>query len=268
MKSVPSRRQVRSGTAYWLDPGRAMTPSIASERFLLAHFWLPLAAFACLSTLLMIGRVDLWVADLLYAWQGERWALKSAFVTQDLIHLAGRDLSAMAWLGVLAAWVVARGRPALAHWRRPLAYLLLATLLSTLLVAWIKSWSNMDCPWDLARYGGDRPYIGLLGLRPVGLSRGACFPAGHASAGYAWLALYFFFLSARPKLRWLGLGIGAAAGLTFGLGQQLRGAHFLSHDVWTAMICWMSPLGLYVLAWTSPAAARPRLRAQAAAGFE
>ena len=157
----------------------------------------------------------------------------------------------MAWLVVVAAWLVARPRAGLQHWRGPLAYLAVSTLLATAVVAWIKSWSNMDCPWDLLRYGGERPYVGLLGLRPVGLSRGACFPAGHASAGYAWLSLYFFFRATRPRLRWIGLLAGATAGLVFGASQQLRGAHFLSHDVWTAALCWMVAFALSSLGTAS-----------------
>ena len=120
----------------------------------------------------------------------------------------------------------------------------------------------MDCPWDLLRYGGQRPYVELLHLRPIGLTRGACFPAGHASAGYAWMALYFFFLMARPQWRWWGLAAGAGAGLLFGLSQQLRGAHFLSHDLWTAMICWAtrSPSVSHSVPMTLRApAATPRL---------
>ena len=74
----------------------------------------------------------------------------------------------------------------------------------------------------------------------------SCFPAGHASAGYAWVALYFFFLARRPAWRWRGLAIGLIAGAVFGIAQQLRGAHFFSHDLWTLMICWSTALLLYV----------------------
>lgn len=249
MKSPAAPKySMKSGPQPAHHPGldRIAAPSAArDERFHHAHFWLPLLAFAVLAVSLMLLHGDVWIADRLYAWQGHRWALKDAFLTQTLIHIGGRDLSTVAWLVAAAMWGVARLRADLAPWRKPLAYLVLSTLLGTTLVAWVKSWSNMDCPWDLLRYGGDRAYIGLLGLRPVGLSRGVCFPAGHASAGYAWMALYFFFLAARPRLRWLGLAIGIAAGLLFGIAQQLRGAHFLSHDLWTAAICWMSALGLY-----------------------
>ena len=76
---------------------------------------------------------------------------------------------------------------------------------------------------------------------------GRCFPAGHASAGYAWLALFFFFTAVKPACRRWGLAIGIGLGLLFGIAQQLRGAHFLSHDVFTAMICWSIALGLHLL---------------------
>ena len=74
-----------------------------------------------------------------------------------------------------------------------------------------------------------------------------CFPAGHASAGYAWVALYFFFLATRPAWRWRGLAIGLATGAVFGISQQLRGAHFLSHDIFAMIICWGVALGSYYM---------------------
>ncbi|QNP42117.1 phosphatase PAP2 family protein [Lysobacter terrestris] len=192
---------------------------------------------------------DFWLADRLYAWEGHTWMLRHAWVTQTLIHLLGRDLSTAAWLVVLAAFVVASMRASWRHLRRPLLYLLVATALSTLLVAWIKSWSNIDCPWDLARYGGARAYFGLFEPRPAGMGRGVCFPAGHAGGGYTWLALYFFLLAVRPRLRWLGLAAGLSAGLLFGISQQLRGAHFLSHDLAAIAICWGSAVLMQRLFW-------------------
>lgn len=190
---------------------------------------------------------DLWVADRLYALEGHAWTLRHAWLTQEAIHLLGRHLSTAAWLAVLAAWRVARLRPSRQHLRAPLLYLLLATASSTLLVAWIKSWSNVDCPWDLARYGGTRAYAGLFGPRAAD-TRGVCFPAGHASAGYAWLALYYFLRWVRPQWRVAGLVVGFGAGLLFGIAQQLRGAHFLSHDIAAATICWICAVVLYRIA--------------------
>jgi len=79
------------------------------------------------------------------------------------------------------------------------------------------------------------------------MPRGVCFPAGHSSAGFAWVSLYFFALLVHPAWRWRGLAVGLVAGGVFGLAQPLRGAPFLSHDLWTLATCWAISLGLYLL---------------------
>lgn len=228
---------------------RAASDDLLSSGFARTHLWRPLFFMCLFIAMWTLGHADFWLADHLYAWEGGRWSLKKAFLTENVIHVAGRNLSAIVWLGVLGCYAVARYRDGWSHLRRPLVYLLLATLTGSLLVAWVKSWSNVDCPWDLLRYGGERPYVEFFSLRPVGLSRGKCFPAGHASGGYAWLALYFFLFAVRPSLRWWGLAVGLALGLTFGISQQLRGAHFLSHDLWAATICWTASAALSLFFW-------------------
>ncbi len=227
----------------------AISSDLLFSRRARVHLWWPLLGMSLLIAAWMTVGADLWLADHLYAWEGGRWALKKAFLNENVIHVAGRNLSALAWLSALAGYAISIHRDGWSHLRRPLAYLLLATLAGTVLVAWVKSWSNVDCPWDLIRYGGDRPYIDLFSLRPVGLSRGRCFPAGHASGGYAWLALYFFLFAVRPSVRGWGLAAGLALGLTFGISQQLRGAHFLSHDLWAAAICWTASAALSLGFW-------------------
>jgi len=38
---------------------------------------------------------------------------------------------------------------------------------------------------------------------------------------------------------------GMALGLIYGIAQQLRGAHFLSHDLSTLAVCWFVPMLIY-----------------------
>ncbi len=228
------------------SPRHAARPPLAFDRdFLARHAGWPLLGFVLATAILIPLRGDLWLADRLYAWEGHRWALQQGFVTQHLIHVMGKRLSTLGWYGVALLLIASGSFPRLKAWRRPLCFLLLATALSTAAVGTLKLWTDMDCPWDLARYGGSRPFVDLFTARPALLPHAACFPAGHASAGYAWVALYFFFLATRPRLRWLGLGFGLAVGLLFGFAQQLRGAHFLSHDLWTLAICWSVALLLH-----------------------
>ena len=200
--------------------------------------------------------LDQRLADALYAWQGHRWALRHALPTEVLIHRVGRFASLFAWLAVLAAWLASLRDTGMRRWRKPLAYLLLSTLLSAALIAWVKSWSNVDCPWDVVRYGGSQPLLGLFDTRPPGLERGHCFPAAHAGTGYAWVALYFALSVVRPRWRKAGLLLGLGAGVLFGFAQQLRGAHFLSHDLVSLALCWTVAVALQALFW--PAAERVR----------
>lgn len=202
------------------------------------HLIAPAVAAIGLAVAFDLLQFDLRLADAVYGWEGRHWALRSALLTESVIHVFGRDAVLAAWLAVCAAFAATWLQPRWRACRRPLACLALSVLLSTLLVAWIKSWSNMDCPWDLVRYGGGRAYLDLFAARPGGMAHGACFPAGHASGGYAWVALYFFLLATRPAWRWAGLAAGLALGLVFGISQQLRGAHFASHDLWAAALCW------------------------------
>src|SRR5690606_20913955 len=204
--------------------------------------WWLAAAFLALNVLLLGFGGDFWFADRIYALQGNDWHWRHAFLAESVLHLGGRRFSALAWLLVVAACGASFVDPALRVRRAALGKLALSVLASTSIVALLKRWSSVQCPWSLSRYGGALPHVGM--------PAGHCFPAGHASAGYAWLALYFFFLAVRPAWRWHGLGVGLGLGLTFGIAQQLRGAHFLSHDLWAAAICWAVAL-LVDRAWPS-----------------
>ena len=220
---------------------------IAGSGFTARHLWLPLIAASLMFSALMLGG-DQWIADRVFALEGQHWLLRDAWATTVLMHAGGKWLSATATLLVLVLcfhqWRYGSNR----HLRWALLYLVLAIALGTGAVSLLKSLTHMDCPWDLLRYGGQRPFVGLLQARPAALPAAACFPAGQASAGYAWVSLYFFALLWRPAWRWRGLAVGLLAGIALGLAQQLRGAHFMSHDLATLSVCWLLSLGLYALA--------------------
>ena len=236
-------RWLAAGPALPVDGWELRWPDLRS-RFYVRHLWLPLLAFLVAMVVLMGLHGDFLIADAVYAAEGHAWSLQSGHLTQDVLHAAGRQASKNAWFALIlvlgVALVTPQGRP----WRRPLVYLLVATALSTAAVGVLKRWTHMDCPWDLLRYGGHKTYYGLFSLRPALSRASGCFPAGHASAGYAWVALYFVFGAACPRLRGWGLGIPLAIGLVFGIAQQLRGAHFLSHDLASLMVCWLLALVL------------------------
>jgi membrane-associated PAP2 superfamily phosphatase len=211
------------------------------------HLWLPLLVFTGCILLLELSSFDLWLADHLYRWEGGTWRWRDSWLTAKVIHNGGRTLVGVVALLLLGAILLAQWLPRLRQYRSGLWYLACATLGSGLLINVLKRFTHVDCPWDLARYGGDKLYVPLLASLPPDFSPGACFPAGHASAAYAWFGLYYVCLRYAPRWRWAALGSVALLGMTFGIGQQLRGAHFLSHDVWTIALCWLFATVLYLL---------------------
>lgn len=242
-------RQARIGAMEFLQRKLAAGlafPDTHSKSFFQAHLLWPLLIAVALMLLLIPFRGDLWLADAIYGWEGHAWSLHDNFITQTMLHVQGKRISTEVWYGVAVLLLISLALPWLRRWRMPLLYLLAASALSTGVVGTLKLYTDMDCPWDLVRYGGTYPYVDLFTARAAWLPPGRCFPSGHASAGYAWVSLYFFFLATRPALRWWGLAVGLFVGLLFGAAQQLRGAHFLSHDLATLMICWLVSLVFYV----------------------
>jgi membrane-associated PAP2 superfamily phosphatase len=165
------------------------------------------------------------------------FALRNNWWLQHVLHDGARQL---AWLlGCLlclaVAWPVGPLR------RLPFArrlQLAVSGLLATAVVALLKSGSHTSCPWDLAAFGGVARYQShWSGWLHSDGGAGRCFPAGHASAGFAFVAGWFALRRDLPRLAAVWLVVALVAGLVLGWAQQLRGAHFMSHTLWTAWIC-------------------------------
>jgi membrane-associated PAP2 superfamily phosphatase len=102
--------------------------------------------------------------------------------------------------------------------------LALSTLAAVLLVSTMKSVSTTSCPWDLSAFGGVAHHIShWTWLRDGG--GGHCFPAGHASAGFAFLGGWLVFRDVDHAVarRWLLASLIAGFGLVvLGGGAGLR----------------------------------------------
>ena len=74
--------------------------------------------------------------------------------------------------------------------------------------------------------------------------RGHCFPAGHAMAGFSFVGGYWVFRDSQPRLARIWLAAALCAGLLLGLAQQWRGAHFMSHTLWSGWIACAATMAL------------------------
>ncbi|HEY0893872.1 MAG TPA: phosphatase PAP2 family protein [Cellvibrio sp.] len=208
------------------------------------HCFMPITGLCVASILIAIGNVDRHLADYFYSIQGNSWAWKESWLAEDFFHKGGRSLSILLALLLLVLVIASRFSFWLSPHKKPLLYLFVATAGSSLLISLLKSSLAVSCPWEFDRYGGDLPYANVFDQLVLRNGEG-CFPAGHASAGYAWISAYFLGVHYQSRWRWLGLAIPLLVGMVLGVVQQIRGAHFLSHDLWSLAICWFFSLSMF-----------------------
>jgi membrane-associated PAP2 superfamily phosphatase len=111
----------------------------------------------------------------------------------------------------------------------------------------LKQGSALHCPWDLAEYGGYAPFARLFERLPGNIDAGKCFPGGHAAGGFALMAFYFGLRDVHARYARVGLIVALALGMVMGWAQMMRGAHFLSHNLWSAWVVWTFMAVLYHL---------------------
>jgi membrane-associated PAP2 superfamily phosphatase len=214
------------------------------------HARAPLLAFILAAVVLATTSADVAIAHTFFFDDAHmQWLGAHSWWANQFMHTGGRWFIrgiVVAALALLIASVLDRELRAM---RRPAAYFVIAAALSTGIVGALKTLTNVDCPWDLSEFGGSFPFISLFEDRPDALRYGQCFPAAHASSGYALVALYFALRERSASLARLGLACGVTTGLIFGIAQQSRGAHFLSHDLWSAFVVWIMSLSIYAFAF-------------------
>jgi membrane-associated PAP2 superfamily phosphatase len=204
-----------------------------------------LALFIVLAMILGTTDLDEQFARALFFEPGHGWIGASSWWTHQFIHKDGQWLIRGVVFAALCVWLASFVDDSLLRWRRAAGFAALSMILAIGMVGTLKHLTNVNCPWDLIPFGGRYPYAHLFAHRPPSAHMGRCFPAAHSSAGYALMTFYFVFRDRNPRWARIGLFLGIVIGLIFGISQQSRGAHFLSHDIWSAMIAWYVPLTLY-----------------------
>ncbi|MCB1735851.1 MAG: phosphatase PAP2 family protein [Gammaproteobacteria bacterium] len=200
-----------------------------------------------LFALLQLGGLDDVVSGWFYDPALPGFPLQNDFWMRDVLHDDSRTVMIGVLLAVIATWGLGLVWSKFKPYRRAAGYLGISMLIGVLSVNLGKQISNTDCPWDLIPFGGDRPHILLFEAKPDDLPRGRCFPGGHSSSGFALFGLYFVSVMRGARRSWPWLLPGLIVGGTFSVAQWVRGAHFPSHDLISAYLCWMSALVCYII---------------------
>ena len=202
-------------------------------------FWPTLALLIVVIALFELSSVDIAVQDRLFDFSLGRWTIASTDPLPRLIFYDGPKVVIIA-IGVILLAVSCGPK----SWRRGLDRRALLISFATLasvpaLVGLGKATTNIFCPSEIRRYGGTVPYVRLCEPYPASdrpMSRGHCFPAGHASGGFALFGLVGLARTRREQK--LGIALGLMSGGAMGIYQMAKGAHYLSHTLVTMLAAW------------------------------
>jgi membrane-associated PAP2 superfamily phosphatase len=214
--------------------------------------WSALVLLGAVLVLFEHTGLDLALQDRFYDFGAGRWLVDGQEPVGRWFFYHGPKtavwLIGLTLLGLLAGPEAWRRRLGFAQRDLAVAVLTLATLPALAGIG--KNLTNVHCPSEVRRYGGDTAYAKLCEPYPADdppAERGHCFPAGHASGGFALMGLAWL----RPTRRWRlgGLALGLGLGWWMGIYQMLKGAHYLSHTLVTmcvaviVMLAWRRWLG-------------------------
>ncbi len=202
---------------------------------------------AVILVLLELTDLDMDLARLAFDPAAGQFIGRHSYFLENILHDRAKQVvivfGLLAIVGFAGSFLLARLKPI----RRELGCLVLALGLSTAFVTPLKAVTAVQCPWSLSQFGGQETYSKLLEARPQTDKPGRCWPGGHAATGFTLFALFFALRDRRPRMAKVALGVAFALGTIFSVGRMLQGAHFFSHNVWTAVFCWLIALGCYYL---------------------
>jgi membrane-associated PAP2 superfamily phosphatase len=215
------------------------------RRFWFWHAIVPGLLFIGIAVIFEISRLDVLIAFYHFDFANERWRCYTCWWSNEFLHIGGRVFTGSVWLSIFGCWLASFRYDRFIFLRRASCYSWIAMLCASGCVTVLKQFTNIDCPWGLAMFDGFYPYIRLFEDRPDYLPITECFPSAHASAGFAFLSLYFMLRDYHRRWAYVGLGLGLILGFSYGYAQQARGAHFMSHDIWAGAVCWFTCLLVY-----------------------
>ncbi len=198
------------------------------------------ALFACL-VFFESTNIDLFLQSLFYDNDTHSWILNQPprFI-RFLFYDGIKKLLVIFALSILLALILFPANKTVRTYRKGLVIVLLSLLIVPSVTGILKATTNVGCPRDIKQFSGTYPYVRLFESYPQGTQPDEplrCFPAGHASGGFALMSLYFLF--SRRENRKCGLLTGITLGWLMGGYKMLIGDHFFSHTVISMLLAWL-----------------------------
>lgn len=213
-----------------------MTKQILNRSILLTLTTLVISMF-----LFEISGIDLMIQNGLYDFKLNEWIVDRDNLILRLIFYDGiKRVLILFGVMILLTLIFCRKTKRVHRYKSGLIIVIFSAALVPSIVVGLKSITNVPCPKNITHFNGCYPYIRLFTPYPSTFhqkGKVACFPAGHASGGFALLSLFFLFKSRKNRRR--AIISAMAVGWSMGLYKMLIGDHFFSHTFITMVLAWL-----------------------------
>lgn len=188
-----------------------------------------------------LSPADIWVQKHFYNLATHQWILDTNNTVLKFVFYDGIKRLLIV-IAVLFLFVLILGwkKQWMRAYRRGLIIVVLSSIAVPLVVGSLKAVSNMPCPKSLDIFNGTYPHTCVwekYATKDCHLEKQKCWPAGHASGGFALLSLIFLFHSQKNKI--IAGSIAMGIGWSMGSYKMLIGDHFLSHTTITMILAWL-----------------------------
>jgi membrane-associated PAP2 superfamily phosphatase len=188
-----------------------------------------------------LSPADIWVQKHFYNLATHQWILDTNNTVLKFVFYDGIKRLLIV-IAVLFLFVLILGwkKQWMRAYRRGLIIVVLSSIAVPLVVGSLKAVSNMPCPKSLDIFNGTYPHTCVwekYTTKDCHLEKQKCWPAGHASGGFALLSLIFLFHSRKNKI--IAGSIAMGIGWSMGSYKMLIGDHFLSHTTITMILAWL-----------------------------
>lgn len=191
--------------------------------------------------LFQFSNLDIFVQSFFYDFDKKSWLIdKNEPILKFFFYDGIKNLLLFFGLLILVSLIFFRKNILVQEYKKGLIIVLLSAILVPSIIGFFKDITNTPCPCNIVYFNGTYPDKKVFDSYPkdfIQKSKVKCWPAGHASGGFALMALFFLFKT--PKNQKKALFVALIIGWSMGTYKMLLGDHFFSHTIITMLMAWL-----------------------------
>ena len=191
--------------------------------------------------LFQFSEIDILVQSHFFNFETKKWLLdENEPIMKFFFYNGAKNTLLIFAIIILFSLIFFRKNTLIKEYKKGLIIVLLAAAIIPSVVGTLKAVTNTPCPNNINYFEGEYPNLKVFDLYPkdfVQKSKIKCWPAGHASGGFALLSLFFLFKTSKNRKK--SIIFALLVGWSMGLYKMFVGDHFLSHTIITMVLSWL-----------------------------